>query len=159
MKYLTLLLVLLLLGCTEEQSKLEPYFMPREAFNAAVQVVPPRPFKSPSNVVVYNGYAYVVEPFEGLHINQIQDPSNAQRLAFLVVPGVQDVQVTGNYLVVDAATDLLQFDLINPAAPELHSRRENIFKEMAPPDGLPLSEDYAVANRPGDLVLVKWVYR
>lgn len=159
MRYFPAILLLLLFGCRDERSQLEPYFMERSAFEAAVEVVPPRPFKQPSNVVMFNQYAYVVEPFEGIHINQVPDPANVQRIGFLVVPGVQDVAVTGNFLTADAATDLLQFNLNNPAAPTLHSRDKNVFKEMAPPDGLPLPDEYALSKRPGNLVLVKWVYR
>lgn len=151
-----LLLAVVLSGCMKSSrySNYTPVFMERETFESSVKVTAPRPVKNPGNSAVFSTALYVVEQFEGIHIFNL---SNGSQRGFLVLPGCQDVHVSGDKLFADSATDMVMFTLSNPDIPEENQRFRQTFSEYAAPDNLPLEDRYDLGERPENLVLVKWV--
>jgi hypothetical protein len=83
-------------------------------------------------ICFYNGYLYISEPGEGIHIIDNRNPSNPAQVGFIELLGNADIAIKNDLLYADALIDLVWFDITNPALPELKGRLENVFPEVYP---------------------------
>jgi hypothetical protein len=77
---------------------------------------PARPIKSPGKIYIYGNYIFLNEFDEGVHIFDNSQPAAPKNLAFIPVPGNQDLAVKGSVLFVDSYSDLVTFDISDPKA-------------------------------------------
>jgi hypothetical protein len=151
MKHLKLLLLpviaLLLSGCwgtgsggdddavwVEPAQTYEAVTMPREAFEAAVQLLPPAPVTKSGKIYVKDNLLFVNDVNKGFHIYKYDDPSSPVAIAFLQVPGATDIAMRGATLYINQATDLITLVYANNAI-YMAKRNENVFPQKTPPDG------------------------
>lgn len=110
--------------------KFTPVYMTESEFVNAVAVEPARAIQRAGKIFTQDGYLFVNEVAQGVHIIDNKNPSSPLNLAFLRVPGNYDIAVHCGYLYLDSSKDLLVFDLANPAAPSLVSRIENALPQF-----------------------------
>ena len=134
---LLVLSALSLQGCLKDQCnmtytymKYSPVYMSQEEFLQSVKVEPPQAVKNPGKIYLKDQFLFVNEPGQGVHIIDNKNPEAPQNLAFLRVPGTYDLSTNCNELYLDSSTDLLVFDLSNPAEPVLLRRIPNAFPHM-----------------------------
>ena len=107
----------------------EPIFMSASEFRSAVAVEEPQPIEVQGKIVFFNGYLYVSQPEEGIHVIDNRDPSNPRNVAFIELLGNADMQVRNNILYADSYVDLVWFDISDPAKPVYKGRKEEIFPQ------------------------------
>ena len=163
LSYLLSLLLLTLLACAEEPQpdaqfyyEYTPRLMARADLEAGVRVLPGRALRAAGKIYVQGRYLFINEPYEGIHIIDNQNPAAPRPLGFLRIPGNVDLAVQGQMLYADSGSDLLTFDLQNPAAATLRSRARDAFRELPIPDGGALAEAGYPANRPAGQLVVGW---
>jgi hypothetical protein len=108
--------------------------MTEAAFRNSVRVTTrSRKIGDYGKICFYNGYLFISEPGEGIHIIDNRKPANPAIVGFIELPGNADIAVKNDLLYADALIDLVWFDIANPAIPELKGRLENVFPDSWPP--------------------------
>lgn len=116
------------------------------------------PVSSPTTIVqtgkiyIYQDYLFINEPRKGVHIFNNVDPSKPVAMAFLSIPGNVDLAVLDGKLYADSFTDLLTFDLENPASPKLLTRNKDVFKMLLQMDYLNNTADRIITGYRDSLV-------
>lgn len=77
----------------------------------------------------------MIEVNKGVHVIDVSDTTNPQKISFLNIPGNKDITSQNNYLYADNGPDLLVLDLSDMNNIKLITRQKNIFKpsEFYPP--------------------------
>ncbi len=166
MKNLSLLLfsitLLVLPGCKNYVDEYvtytinEPVFMAASEFRSTVAVEEPQPIEEQGKIVFYNGYLYISQPGEGIHVIDNRDPSNPRNVAFIELLGNADMHVREGVLYADSYVDLVWFDMSDPAEPVFKGRKEEVFPEALPPTENNFSIDYALSMDRSKGVVVGW---
>ena len=134
---IVLLLPLFLVSCVDQRVETitwfeyEPIYMSEEEFMSSVTVAPPRDLEVPGKIYYYQGYLFVNERNEGIHIIDNRDPSNPVNEGFITIPASKDLAVKGDLLYADSHKDLLVFDISDLQNPELIERIEDVFNTAA----------------------------
>jgi len=115
----------------------KPVYMPKTAAYT-VSAEAPKPLLKPGKIYIYHGLLFVVDRLKGIHVINNQDPSNPTSIAFLNVPGCNDVAVNGGMLYADNVTDLVVFDITDPLNISYKERLKGVF-----PQGLQLFPEMA----------------
>ncbi|MEM0997670.1 MAG: hypothetical protein AAGN35_11340 [Bacteroidota bacterium] len=105
-----------------------PIYQSKEDWRATdIQIEGARALQNPGKIYLYDRYLFVNERMRGVHIFDNTNPANPINLGFLPVLANIDMAVNNRVLYLDSYTDLLAFDLTNPASPRLMSRVEDVF--------------------------------
>ncbi|MDR2146575.1 MAG: hypothetical protein LBE91_08985 [Tannerella sp.] len=137
-KLLFLLTVVLFAACDNDENLVtyqvnEPVMMTEAEFRSSVNVTTTsQRIENYGKICFYNGYLYISEPGEGIHIIDNRNPSSPAQVGFIELLGNADIAVKNDLLYADALIDLVWFDITNPAQPELTGRLENVFPEAVP---------------------------
>ena len=124
----------LLTGCqqdtcsrNQEYTRYEPVYKNLEEMRVPVTFDASRPLTNPGKIFYYNGYLFVNEINEGIHIYDNTNPESPVSIGFLTIPGNLDMAVNGHYLYVDSYLDLLAIDIADPKAPVQAERVNDVF--------------------------------
>ncbi|NBC26514.1 MAG: hypothetical protein GVY08_06615 [Bacteroidetes bacterium] len=134
---LLLILPLLLTSCNDKQvqtitwTEFEPVYMSQEEFINSVGLEEPRELEKPGKIYFHNGFLFVNEVNEGIHIIDNRDPSTPVVIGFINIPANKDIAVKDGLLYADSQKDLLVFDISDLNSPELIDRMEDVFKTSA----------------------------
>ena len=107
----------------------EPVYSSMEEIRNSVELLPPTDLKQVGKIYFNNGYLFINEPNEGVHIIDNRVPSNPINLSFINIPGAFDLAVKGNILFSDSYMDLVAIDISNPAVVKELGRIEGLFEE------------------------------
>lgn len=151
MKLLRLMLaglpMLLLAGCegygnpdnvvfTEEPPQhYEPIVMDRDAFEAAVEVLPAQGITKAGKIYIKNGLLFINDVKKGFHVYNYSDPANPVPLGFINIPGSTDLAMRAHVIYINQATDLVVMSYSEDGTIELNGRTRNVFPAMPAPDG------------------------
>lgn len=148
------------LKCNEPIGKVyteyNPVFMKRADLENSISLNSPREIGTPAKIYTKDNYLFVSEAGIGVHIIDNSNPAAPVKLGFIKVLGCFDMAIKGNTMYVDNATDLVAIDLSNTSQIKVSERIVDAFPEPVPPDNLKVRPEHLKANRPTDLVLVKW---
>lgn len=128
-------LSLLLEGCTdqcEEQitySYYEPVYTTLAEIRSSIAVEEPHPMVSVGKIYFKDGYLFVNEPGEGIHVINNQNPENPLPVHFISIPGNFDLAIRNNILYADSYIDLVALDISNLDNIVETGRLENIFSQ------------------------------
>lgn len=109
----------------------EPVYMSEAEFINSVALEASRELQKPGKIYFYNGYLFVNELNEGIHIIDNRDPSSPSNIGFINIPANKDIAVKGERLYADSQKDLLVFNIKNLQQPKLIKRMEGIFNTSA----------------------------
>jgi hypothetical protein len=134
--FLTTLLGLsvLLEGCTDrcevthEYTYFEPVYSTIQEVRAGVAILPPQNINTTGKIYFKDGFMYINEPGEGIHIINNHNPANPIPLNFIKIPGNYDLAIKGNTLYADSYVDLVMFDVSDAGNLREINRLENIFE-------------------------------
>lgn len=132
-----LLLSLVLPSCDDQRYQTvrwveyEPVYMSQDEFVDAVALEQPRELGEPGKIWFHEGYLFVNEVNEGVHIIDNRDPSSPSSIGFINIPANKDIAVKGNRLYADSHSDLLVFNIENMENAELITRLEDVFTSTA----------------------------
>lgn len=131
-----ILMSLLNAGCyysCEKYSYLtyETHTMSIDSLRETVSEEPPRDIMNPSSLYHKDGYIFVSEREEGIHLIDNTDPAQPNPLLFLSIPGHFSLAIKGTSLYADSYTDLLVFDISDLENIRLVTRQDNVFQHFA----------------------------
>ncbi len=160
MRRLAWIPLLLLTACDPAPVELTPTntYVPIYAaidYSAPVAVQAAKPTAKASKIYAYGSYAFQVDQYTGIHIIANAGTATAAKIAFLQVPLCTEIAIRNNYLYTNHNSDLVVFDLSNPAAPKLVKRLDNAFPVVAQ-EFPPLSNVYFECPDPAKGVVVGW---
>ncbi len=130
-----------------------PVYMAYDDFRNSFQKSSPVEIKQPGKIYFKDGYLFVNEYGEGIHVIDNSDPSNPEKIAFYEIPGNIDIAIKGNILYADSYIDLVAIDITEVDSPAEIGRLENVFPESVP-EGERWYPYTEVDNSKG--VVVKW---
>lgn len=119
MKKIHIILVSLLLvfgfGCEDKYVQIykanSPVYLSYETLRASVQQTGTRELVHPGKMYFKEGYLFIVEEREGIHVIDNSDPSNPTKLSFIEVPGVVDIAIKEQIMYADSYIDLVALDI------------------------------------------------
>jgi len=132
---LTLLIVFLISGCTDNCEvthtyvNYEPVYLTTEEIRGSVGFLPPREINSPGRLYYKDGFLYINEAGEGIHVIDNRNPQQPQKLGFVNLPGNFDLAAKGNYLYADSYVDLVILDISDPSNVVEVNRRLSVFAQ------------------------------
>jgi hypothetical protein len=91
----------------------------------------PTALKSTGKIYVYGDYIFVNEPDKGIHIIDNSKPASPRNIAFINIPGNEDLAVLNNTLYADSYGDLVAFDVTNPLSATPVQFVNNVFPQRA----------------------------
>lgn len=86
-----------------------------------------RALEKPGKIYTKDGYLFINELKEGIHIIDNRDANNPKMVAFLRIPGNGDMAVRDNILYADSYMDLVAFNLSNLTNIREINRVQNVF--------------------------------
>jgi hypothetical protein len=133
--FLLLVCAAFLAGCTSPgrgeynvgtfQAYVPVYAKPTDVTNIGVE--PAKTIQKPGKIYVIGSILLQNDVNKGVHIINISNPRQPQKLAFLRVPWSTEIVVKDNYLYVNNYNDLLVFSLTDVQNPALVKRIANVF--------------------------------
>jgi hypothetical protein len=151
---LTIFSILVLLsGCSDkcEETRNLVYYQPvystSAQIKAAVSLQGPVEMSQIGKIYFKDGYLFINEIGEGIHIIDNRLPTNPKKLSFLKIPGNYDLAISGNTLYADSYVDLVAFDISNLSAIKEVNRIERLFNNH-------MTMGYLVSSEVG--VLTDW---
>jgi hypothetical protein len=118
-------------NCTQSFLIMKPIYKSHQELKQAVEVQSAQPLENPGKIYLHNNYIFINERNEGFHIVDNRNPNAPRKLAFVKVPGNIDIAAQGNALYADSYTDMMIFDISNPAEIQLKHQVENVFPDSA----------------------------
>ena len=95
-----------------------------------IGIAPPRPLQATGKIYTKDSLVLLQEPGKGIHLIDNHDPRKPQPLAFLAIPGCNDLAMRGNILYSNNYKDLIALDLTNLSAIRVVKRVENAFPNL-----------------------------
>ncbi len=81
----------------------------------------------PGKIYYYNNYLFINEGRDGVHVIDNSVPSNPQNIAFISIPGSEDIAIKNGRLLANSYTDLLTINIDDIYHAKLEQRTENVF--------------------------------
>ncbi|MBO9203602.1 MULTISPECIES: LVIVD repeat-containing protein [Niastella] len=130
--WITVILTASLSGCDKEKitrsyTWYTPVYRAMPEVRAEMKSSPARSVKSPGKIYIYGNYIFLNEFDEGIHIFDNTNPSSPKNIAFIPIPGNEDLAVRNNVLFADSYSDLVSFDIKDPRAVTAITFAENAF--------------------------------
>jgi hypothetical protein len=92
-----------------------------------ISVTDSRPIEQLGKIYYKDGFIFVNEVNQGIHIIDNSNPANPIPVKFIVVPGSKDISIKGNFLYTDNVTDLVVLDISDFQNIETINRVPNIY--------------------------------
>lgn len=92
-----------------------------------ISVTDSRPIQQLGKIYYKDGFIFVNEVNEGIHILDNNNPANPIPVKFIAVPGSKDISIKGNFLYTDNVTDLVVLDISDFQNIETVNRIPNIY--------------------------------
>ncbi len=139
-------------GCFKDDCKsvrqiYKPVYKTLTQLRDGIKAETPKPVTAAGKIYLYKNYIFLNEPGIGIHVIYNSNPSHPENISFINIPGNVDLAVKDNYLYADSYSDLIMFDISDPANATVKEFKNNVFP----------SQDvyyYASANTNPDDVLV-----
>lgn len=87
----------------------------------------PQPIVLGGKIYTRDHYLYQVETGKGIHVLDIQDPANPLKVAFIQIPGAQELSIKGNMLYANNYNDLVVIDIEHVHEARLVKRVAEVF--------------------------------
>jgi len=109
-----------------------PVYMTYEDLRSAVEIESSRPLEKPGKIYFKDNYIFINEQMEGVHIFNVQNPSNPTEVGFIKIPGNVDIAIKEDILYADSYVDLVAIDVSDLAHVEEVGRIEDVFPYVVP---------------------------
>ncbi|MCA0132975.1 LVIVD repeat-containing protein [Winogradskyella alexanderae] len=136
-----------------------PEVMSKTDWRSQIEVQVPKPIENVGKIYVYNDFIFIGEEDKGVHVFDNSNPTSPQIIAFLNIPGNEDIAIKNNFLFADSAIDLIVFGISNINGITQVALLEDVFdyyEQFDTPDPFAFT-DYSDFN-PEEEVIVGWTY-
>lgn len=110
-----------------------PVYMSYGELRSSVVEEAPRPLNNPGKIYFKDGYIFINENKEGVHVIDNTDPTDPNNVTFIKIPGNADIAIKGNTLFADSYVDLVAIDITDLHNIKEIGRMENAFPYTIPP--------------------------
>ena len=108
----------------------EPIYRTTDEVRAALHFTnAPREINNPGRLYFKDGYMYINEVGEGIHVVNNTNPRFPVSVGFVNIPGNFDLAAKGNFLYADSYVDLVVLNISDPGNITLVSRAESVFAD------------------------------
>jgi hypothetical protein len=90
-----------------------PVYLSYNDLRASVKEVQDVDLKNPGKIYFKDNYIFIVEELEGIHVFDNTNPASPVKKAFVKLPGVVDISISGNTMYADSYVDLVVLDVQN----------------------------------------------
>jgi hypothetical protein len=133
-----------------------PVYMSYKDLRSSVSEVQSVGLKNPGKIYYKDNYIFIVEELKGIHVYDNSNPSSPVKKAFVNIPGVIDMSISGYIMYADSYVDLVVLDIEDIARIHEVGRIKDVIPYTVPPSGT----DYPVGNIDKDKgVVVSWELR
>lgn len=127
-----MMLAVLAQGCEQAcETEMITYYEPIYAVKSEVlkdaAFEPARPITNAGKIYYKDGYLFINETDEGIHVIDNRDRANPVAVGFVDIPGNKDLAAKGDFLYADNYTDLIVLDISNKTKIFEVNRIENVF--------------------------------
>ncbi|MFZ1751554.1 MAG: hypothetical protein WAU01_15250 [Saprospiraceae bacterium] len=114
-------------SCVEQRTFVQytPVTLTKAQFRKNIEAQAVRPLENPGKMYFYENFLFINEQGKGIHIYDLTDEKNPQKMSFYDIPGNFDIAVKDNILYADNVIDLIALDISNINAPKLVKRIED----------------------------------
>jgi len=133
-----------------------PVYMTYDDLREAIKTDQNKELENPGKIYYKDDYIFIVEELKGIHVYDNNDPSSPVKKAFVTIPGVVDISISGYILYADSFVDLVMLDVQNID----NIREVGRVKDVLPYTVPPVDDDYPMAyvdQKKG--VVVDWEFR
>jgi hypothetical protein len=145
-------IMIFLSACRKENTRtytlFKPIYKAKNEVLAAINGNSSQSVETAGKIYIKDKYIFLNEVDKGIHIIDNSNPSHPVQIAFLNIPGNQDIAVKGNILYADMYSDLLAIDISNPKKVILSTLVAGLFK-----DRMYINGAYPDSNQ----VVVDWI--
>ncbi len=92
-----------------------------------VSIEAARKLKNPARIYVRGAFLFVNEANEGVHVINNADPKAPKPIAFIKIPGNQDLELKDNVMYADNGLDLIAIDISSPQSVKILKRIKDVF--------------------------------
>jgi hypothetical protein len=133
-----------------------PVYMSYSDLREAITTEQNVDLKDPGKICYKDNYIFIVEELKGIHVFDNTNPSSPVKKAFINIPGVVDISVSGYIMYADSYVDLVILDVENIDNIHEVGRVKNILPYTIPPTG----NDYPTAYVDDEKgVVISWDVR
>ena len=141
----------------DNPSDYEAVIMYRDDLEKSISIGDPQPLTGLDKIYYKDDYIFLTKRYKGMHVIDNHDPENPVNIAFINIPGCQDVAIKQNILYSDNSTDLVGINISGiPASIAQVSRIAKAFPNPLPPDLDYIPKKFRAYNRPKNTVIVEW---
>ena len=117
--------------CTETRTfrQFTPVSLTATQVRLGVGVDKARGMVNPGKIYTKDGYLFINELKQGIHVIDNRNPSAPKPLVFISIPGNGDIAIRDNFLYADSYMDLVTFDIGNLADIHEVNRSKNVFTQ------------------------------
>lgn len=90
-----------------------PVYLSYKDLRSGVSEVQNVDLKNPGKIYFKDNYIFIVEELEGIHVYDNTNPASPVKKAFVKLPGVVDISISGNIMYADSYVDLVVLDVQN----------------------------------------------
>jgi len=119
-----------------------PVYMAYDDLREAVKTGQNPDLADPGKIYYKDNYIFIVEELKGIHVYDNGDPSSPVKKAFVSLPGVVDISISGYILYADSFVDLVIIDVQNIDNIHEVGRVKDILPYTVPPTGNDLPMAY-----------------
>jgi hypothetical protein len=122
-------------GCSKNDYYLEPYtyykpiYKSKAAVRATIKSGSVKDIAQAGKIFIQGNYLFLVDVNKGVHVVDITNIAQPHKVAFIPIPGCNDIAVRGNYLYADFGADLVTINIANPTSASLVKNINNVFPE------------------------------
>ncbi|HLK30644.1 MAG TPA: hypothetical protein VKT28_18855 [Puia sp.] len=137
-----------------------PVYQVLSKFREQIKSMPASNIGSRGKMTVAGNYIFISELYKGIHVIDNSNPASPKNVSFINVPGNEDMSIVGNTLYADAYSDLVTFDITDPANAVAKNFAANVFPDHAiyyaglytSPDSINVVVDWIVHDTTVDYV-------
>ncbi|MCK7590116.1 hypothetical protein M0G43_06000 [Subsaxibacter sp. CAU 1640] len=158
--YVLFLLIAVAMSCNNDDPEYQtvnvgiPQVVSKSEFRDLIEIQSPKPISQSGKIYAYENYIFVNDKYEGVHVIDNTDPSAPAAVAYIKIPGNEDISVKNNFLYADSAIDLVVFDISDIVNIELVGQLEDVFEsyDFRFPENI-YSVDYSNYNYETDIII------
>ncbi len=119
-------------GCFKDECKsvrqiYKPVYKTLSQVRSNIKARPAEDVKNAGKIYLYKNYIFLNEPGNGIHVIDNSDPSHPKNISFINIPGNVDLAVKDDYLYADSYSDLVVFNIADPANATVKAFTNNVF--------------------------------
>lgn len=126
-----------------------PVYQTTAEVRAGIKSNGPQQVENPGKIILLGNYIFLNEIDKGVHVIDNSNPASPRNVAFINIPGNEDIAVKGNTLYADLYTDLVTLDISDPLNVVVKKYFDGIFPNR--------NYGYGAFNADTSKIIVDWI--